>query len=184
MTWFSVVYICLRVVCSLLCALAVNGVSYRDSEKVKACLIKHPAIPRGVSCSCASGWHSCAYEQHLDAFCREKVEWPDRNTPFPHPSQKMRCWDDFLQYFLKQQAEAFFDPDGYIKRTCFGRAGFMLLHLHLSAGGGGEAPAPLPALPASPASSGCFWAPDGRCGRQTPRCSKSKFLECTFTHRR
>lgn len=34
---------------------------------------------------------------------------------------------------------------------------------------------PLSALPASTASSGCFWAPDGCCGRQIARCSKSKF---------
>lgn len=50
--------------------------------------------------------------------------------------QKMRCWDDFSQYLLKPQAEAFFSPDGCIKWTCCGGAGFMLSHLHLRAGGG------------------------------------------------
>lgn len=89
-------------------------------------------------------------EQHWDVFRREKVEWPNRNTPFPHPSWKMGCWDDFSQYLLKQQAGAFFNPDGYVKWTSGGRAGFMLLHLHLSAGGG-EAPARRPrCLPARP----------------------------------
>lgn len=55
MTWFSVAYICLRVVCSPLRTLAVNGVSYRDNEKVKVCLIKHPGIPLGVSYAFTSG---------------------------------------------------------------------------------------------------------------------------------
>lgn len=76
-----------------------------------------------------------------------------RNTPFPHPSQKMRRWDDFLRYLLKQQAEAFFDPDGCVKWTCSGGAGFTFLHLHLLAGGGGEAPAHRPQP--LPAASGC-----------------------------
>lgn len=71
---------------------------------------------------------------------RKMVGWPSRNPPFPHPSQKRRCWDDFLWYLLKQQAEVFFHPDGCIKWTCSGLACFMLLHLHLSPGQG-EAPA-------------------------------------------
>lgn len=69
----------------------------------------------------------------------------------------MRRWDDFLWYLLKQQAEAFFVPNGCMKWSCSGRAGFMLLHLHLVTGGGEAPGCCLCCLPVqlTPAACGC-----------------------------
>jgi len=54
-TRVSAAHICLRVGCSLLCTLAVSGVSYSANEKVKVRLIKYPGIPPGVSYTSTSG---------------------------------------------------------------------------------------------------------------------------------
>lgn len=74
--------------------------------------------------------------------------------------QKMRSWDDCSWYLLKPQAEAFFNSDGCIKRTCSGGVGFMLFHLHLSAGGGEAEPCLhcLHCLPAPPPLLGARWS--------------------------
>lgn len=67
----------------------------------------------------------------------------------------MRCSDDFLWYLLKQQAEAFFVPNGCMKWSCSGRAGFMLLHLHLLTGGGEEPGCCLCCLPVQHTLAAC-----------------------------
>lgn len=116
--------------------------SYRANEKVKVCICVYK-IP-WYSPGCFLGlyfWMTfLCIRISLGCFLQGEGGVARQNTPFPHPSQKMRSQDDFSRYLLKQQAEAFFDPDGCITWTCSGRAGFMLLHLHLSASRG-EAPA-------------------------------------------